>query len=148
VAAVAVPAFRKTGGFVKGNRNFRLIMALLAATVLLAATALAETNKGAMFLGQTTSVAGKQLAGGNYKVQWEGSGDQVELKVYKGKDVVASAPARVLKLDQAFGSDSSVVTKNDDGSMSLSEIRFSGKKFALQVSAEGGGAAGAAGAAK
>jgi hypothetical protein len=133
---------------VKGNRNFRLNMVLLAVIVLVSAGAFAEANKGSMFLGQTTNVAGKQLPGGNYKLQWEGSGDQVELKIFQGKNVVASMPATVLKLDQPFGSDSSVVTKNDDGSMSLSEIRFSGKKFALQVSGEGGGAAGAAGAAK
>jgi hypothetical protein len=148
VAAIAVPAFRKTGGFVKGNRGLRLNTIVLAATVLLSVGAFAESNKGSMFLGQTTNVAGKQLASGNYKVQWEGSGDQVELKIYLGKNTVASLPARVVKVDHAYGSDSSLVNKNDDGSFSLSEIRFGGKKFALQVGGEGGGAAGAAGAAK
>jgi hypothetical protein len=100
-----------------------------------------------MYLGQTTNIAGKQLASGNYKVQWEGSGDQVELKIFQGKNTVVSTSARLVKLDHAFGSDASLVTKNDDGSFSLTEVRFGGKTFALQLG-EGGSAAGASGAAK
>ena len=109
-----------------------------SALVLLAVSAWAE-SKGSLGLQHPTNVGGKTLATGNYTVRWEGTGDQVQLKIYKGKNEMASLPARVIQLSSAPGSDSAVV--NNDGSAipSLSQIRFGGKKFALQISGEGGG---------
>jgi hypothetical protein len=96
-------------------------------------------SKGSLGLQHPTNVGGKTLATGDYTVRWEGTGDQVQLKIYKGKTEMASLPARVIQLSSAPGSDSAVV--NNDGSAipSLSQIRFGGKKFALQISGEGGG---------
>jgi hypothetical protein len=118
---------------------------LLAAVVLTAGTALAA-NKGSLQLQHPTSIAGKQLATGDYTLQWNGSGDQVELKVMKGKNVVASTPARVVKVD-APRYDSVLTNSNSDGTSSLSQIRFRGKTFALEIAGEGGGS-GAAGASR
>ncbi len=116
----------------------------LAAVVLLAGSALAA-SKGSLQLQHPTSVGGKQLATGDYTVQWEGSGEQVELKVYQGKNEVASTLAHVMKVEHPAEYNQAVVSTNSDGSASLSEIRFRGKNFALLVSNEGGGS-GAAGA--
>ena len=117
---------------------------LLAAVVLLAGSALAA-SKGSLELQHPTNVAGKQLNAGTYTVQWEGTGDQVELKLYQGKNVVASTSARVVKEGRPAARASAVVVANGDGTSSLSEIRFRGKDFALQLSNEGGGS-GASGA--
>lgn len=115
----------------------------LAAVVLVAGSALA-TSKGSLELQHPTSVAGKQLASGNYIVRWEGTGDQVELKIYQGKNVVLSTPARVVKVENPATTDSAVVVANSDKTFSLSEIRFGGKKFALAIPSDAtGGAAGA-----
>ena len=118
----------------------------LAVTVLVAGSALA-VSKGSLQLQHPTTVAGKQLAMGSYTVQWEGSGDQVNLKIYQGKNVVASTPARVLKVDHPIASDSAVVVANSDKTYSLSEIRFAGKRFALGIAndASGAGASGGSG---
>ena len=118
----------------------------LGAVVLLAGSALAA-SKGSLQLQHPTSVGGKQLATGDYTVQWEGTGDQVELKVYQGKNEVASTSAHVMKVEHPAAYNQAVVSTNGDGSSSLSEIRFRGKNFALQVNNEGGGS-GAAGAAR
>jgi len=118
----------------------------LGAVVLLAGSALAA-SKGSLQLQHPTSVGGKQLATGDYTVQWEGTGDQVELKIYQGKNEVASTSAHVMKVEHPTEYNQAVVSTNGDGSSSLSEIRFRGKNFALQVSNEGGGS-GAAGAAR
>jgi hypothetical protein len=104
-------------------------------------------SKGALELQHPTAVAGKTLATGNYVVRWEGKGDQVELKIYQGKNVVASLPARVIQLSSPSGYDSAVINQGSNGTPSLSEIRFGGKKFALRVDNEGGGS-GSAGAAR
>jgi hypothetical protein len=117
----------------------------LAAVVLVAGSALAS-SKGSLELQHPTSVAGKQLASGNYTVRWEGTGDQVELKIYQGKNVVLSTPARVVKVENPATMDSAVVVANSDKTFSLSEIRFGGKKFALAITSDAAGAAAGAGA--
>jgi hypothetical protein len=115
----------------------------LAAVVLVAGSALAS-SKGSLELQHPTSVAGKQLAKGSYTVRWDGAGDQVELKIYQGKNVVLSTPARVVKVENPATANTAVVVANSDKTFSLSEIRFGGKKFALAIPSDAtGGAAGA-----
>ena len=120
---------------------------LIAAVVLLAASAFAA-NKGSLDLQHPASVAGKQLATGTYTVRWEGTGDQVDLKIYQGKNVVISAPARVVKIQGKSANNSAVLQNNPDGSSTVSEIRFGGKDFALQLSSDASGAGSASGAAR
>ncbi|HYL16752.1 MAG TPA: hypothetical protein VEV41_27195 [Terriglobales bacterium] len=81
-------------------------------------------------------VDGSQLAPGEYEVQWEGTGPNVELSITQGKKVLAKASARVLVLSDKTGSDAIVTTKNTDGTKSVTEIRFAGKKFALALGNE------------
>lgn len=105
---------------------------LLGLALLLATSALAS-NKGSLAVTDACTVAGKQLAPGDYKVSWEGNGPDVELSIMKGKNVVATVPAHMVELTSSPLSDSAVMSKNSDGSKSLSEIRFSGKKYALSL---------------
>lgn len=111
---------------------------VLAVAVLLTATTWAE-SKGSLGLQHSTNVGGKTLASGDYTVRWDGQGDQVQVKIYKGKNEVASVPAKVVQLDSRPNNDSAVV-HNDNGTFSLSEIRFSGKKTALQITSDAAGA--------
>lgn len=118
----------------------------LAAVVLTAAVALAS-NKGSLELQHPTSVAGTQLASGIYSVQWEGTGDEVQVTIMKGKNAVATTSARVVKVERPMPHNAAITTTNSDGTSSLSQIVFGGKKFALELSNEGGGS-GATGAAR
>ena len=113
------------------------IMALTL-TILLTASAFAgsETHKASMQLFDAVQVNGSQLAAGQYQVQWEGSGPNVELSIVQGKKVLAKTPARLLTLDAKPGNDAVVTNKNTDGSKSVSEIRFAGKKYALALGSE------------
>lgn len=114
---------------------------LLASTVLLAAGAFAaNTNKGSLELQRSAQVAGKELAPGNYKVQWEGSGDQVQLSIMQGSKSVLTTSARVVRMQAAASNDNALINVNPDGSRSVAEIRFRGKKFALELNGEGAGA--------
>ena len=117
---------------------------LLAGVVLLTGSAFA-VNKGSVELFHPTNVAGTQLPAGTYNVQWDGSGDQVQLSILKGKKTVASTNARIVQVQTAPESDSAIVNKNGDGSMTLTQILLHGKKYALEITSGGGGAAGAAG---
>jgi hypothetical protein len=103
-------------------------------------------SKGGLQLQHPTNVGGKQLATGEYKVQWDGTGDQVDLKVFQGKKEVASTSAHVVKMDHPANYDQTITSAGSDGSSALTEIRFRGKNFALQLSGEAGssGSSGAA----
>jgi hypothetical protein len=114
----------------KTSRMFKGL--LMGVSVLLAASAFAA-SKGSLQVNAAVSVAGKQLAAGNYEVKWEGSGSNVELSILKGKNVVATVPAHLVDLDRSPDQDAAVVTTNGDGSRTLAQIRFSGKKTAVEI---------------
>lgn len=111
---------------------------VLACAVLFAASAFAG-NKASFDLQHPTQVAGQELAAGSYKVQWEGSGSDVHLTILHGSKQVATASARVVDMKVASPENSALVTVNPDGSRSLSQIRFRGKTFVLDLGGEGGG---------
>jgi hypothetical protein len=109
---------------------------LLLGLALLLATSAFAANKGSLRTSDPVTVSGKQLKPGEYTLKWEGSGPNVELNILQGRTVVATVPARLIELNQASYNDASVTKTNDDGSKSLSEIRFSGKKYALAIGEE------------
>lgn len=108
---------------------------VLGLAVLLATSAFAA-NKGSLQVQEPISVNGQQLKPGDYKVQWDGNGPNVELSIMQGKKVVTKVPAHVVDLSSASNADAAVVKNNADGSKSLSEVRFGGKKYALAVGEE------------
>jgi hypothetical protein len=109
---------------------------LLGLALLLATSAFAASNKGSMQLLDPVTVSGKQLPAGDYSVKWDGAGPNVELSILRGSKVVAATPARLIDLNQKTNGDAAVVKNNDDGSKSLSEIRFGGKRYALAIGQE------------
>ena len=109
---------------------------LLGLALLLATSTFAATNKGSMQLQDPVTVSGKQLRAGDYSVKWDGSGPNVELSILKGNKVVATTPARLIDLNEKSNRDAAVVQNNGDGSKSLAEIHFSGKKYALAIGSD------------
>jgi hypothetical protein len=108
---------------------------VLGLAVLLATSAFAA-NKGSLQVQEPLSINGQQLKPGDYKVQWDGNGPDVELSIMQGKKVVTKVPAHVVDLSKASNADAAVVKNNADGSKSLAEVRFGGKKYALAVGEE------------
>ena len=105
---------------------------LLLGLALLLATSVFAANKGTLQVSDSVTVNGKQLAAGDYTVKWEGAGPNVELNILKGKNVVATVPARMVDLERSPDRDSAVTAINSDGRKSLNEIRFSGEKICLR----------------
>lgn len=124
----------------KGTR----FQAVLLAVVLMLGVSAFAANKGSLQVNNTVSVNGKQLEAGDYSVTWDGTGPDVQLNILKGKKVVAQTGAKVVSMDKAPTGDQAIVVRNTDGSASLKEIRFGGKKYALSISgsAEGAGSSG------
>jgi hypothetical protein len=109
---------------------------LVIGLALWLATSAFAASKGTLQIHEPVTVAGTQLRAGDYKVAWDGTGSNVEVNIMKGKDVVAKTPARLVELDRTPADDAAVVSSNSDGSHSLSQIRFHGKKYALAIGNE------------
>jgi hypothetical protein len=105
---------------------------VLGLALLLASSAFAAT-KGSMQLSSTAVLNGTKLTAGEYKVQWEGSGPNVEVSILKGKNVVAKTQARVVELQAASTNDAALLHQGEDGASALTGLRFEGKKFALEL---------------
>jgi hypothetical protein len=105
---------------------------VLGFALLLASSAFAATKASLQLINPVT-VNGTKLKPGDYKVQWEGTGPNVELSILQGSNVLAKVPAHVIELDTAANSDAAVTRKNDSGPNTLAGVRFRGKKFALEL---------------
>jgi hypothetical protein len=117
-------------------KSSRISKGLLLGLALLLVTSAFAANKGSLKVSDPVTVSGKSLAAGEYTVKWEGNGPNVELSFLHGNKVIATTSARMIDLDRSAYSDTSVVRRNDDGSRTLSEIRFAGKKYALALGNE------------
>ena len=106
-----------------------LVMGL---ALLLACSAFAAT-KANLSLQTPTTVNGTKLKAGDYKLEWDGSGPDVEVSILQGKTVLAKVPAKVVDLNLPAQNSAAVVKHNDDGTSTLAGARFEGKKFALEL---------------
>ncbi|HEY1471477.1 MAG TPA: hypothetical protein VGF61_20730 [Candidatus Acidoferrum sp.] len=112
----------------------RLLLAVLGAAFLFSTSAFAQSeNKGKLSVPETITVEGKQVPPGDYKVQWEGTGPNVEVKILKGKETVATTQAHLVQAQNKAAVDSYGITKQQDGSRVLTSIYFGGKNYSLEI---------------
>jgi len=110
-------------------RHFKTWATLLVLALVPAAFAADASHQ--LTLTKQVAVNGTAVQSGDYKVKWSGTGDNVDLSLLRGKHVMATSPAHVVALENAPSQDTLYFRQNPDGSQSLSEIRFGGKKFAI-----------------
>src|ERR1700751_1714233 len=120
----------------EGKFRMKTSKSLFLGLALLLATSAFAANKGPLTVQEPMTVNGTQRKPGDYKVQWDGNGPNVELSITQGKKVIAKVPAHMVDLDSPAQSDAAVVKNNGDGTKSLTEVRLSGKKFAFAVGDE------------
>lgn len=112
---------------------------VLGVALLLASSAFAASTKASLQLSNPVTVNGTTLKAGDYKVQWDGDGPNVEVSFTQGKTVVAKAQAHVVELQTPAADNAAVTLPNDKGASSLAGLRFQGKKIALELSASSDG---------
>jgi len=105
---------------------------VLGLALLLASTAFAAT-KATLHLNNPTQVNGTTLKPGDYKLEWEGTGPNVDVNIMQGRSVIAKVQAKVVDLESPAQNTAAVVKHASDGSSVLSGARFEGKKYALEV---------------
>jgi hypothetical protein len=107
-------------------------------TLLLAASTFAANkgNMGSFKVFEPVTVDGHQLTPGQYRLAWDGTGSGVALMILSQGKLVATVPARLIELGQASRDNATESHKNEDGSQSLTQIDFAGKKYALSFGDE------------
>jgi hypothetical protein len=112
-------------------KSHRYTTALLLAASLLPATAFAKDKAEPKFsLEYTAQLGNAELAPGTYKLQWEGTGDNVQVNVLQHGKIVATASAKVV--ESAKPADASEVTYGMVGDKkTVNEIDFSKSKQSL-----------------
>jgi hypothetical protein len=106
---------------------------LVMGLVLLLAGSAFAASKATLTLNHETTVNGTKLKAGDYKLQWDGSGPDVEVSIVQGKNVLAKVPAKLVDLNSNAANDAAVIKNNSDGTSTLAGVRFAGKKFALEL---------------
>jgi hypothetical protein len=106
---------------------------LVVGLALTLASSAFAASKANLTLNNPTSINGTSLKAGEYKLQWDGSGPNVEVSIMQGKKVVAKVPAKVVDLNQSSANDAALLKQNSDGTTTLAGVRFQGKKFALEL---------------
>ena len=106
---------------------------LVVGLALTLASSAFAASKANLTLNNPTSINGTSLKAGEYKLQWDGNGPNVEVSIMQGKKVVAKVPAKVVDLNQSSANDAALLKQNSDGTTTLAGARFQGKKFALEL---------------
>jgi len=128
----------------KFSHSFKVMTLAVASLLATAALAAGAAHKGSLQVNDPVQVNGKQLKAGQYTVSWDGEGPAVSLHFMRDGKEIATAPATVVQLDQKASQDAAEVTgaSND---RQLSAIRFSGKKYELDLGTENSQARGKSG---
>jgi hypothetical protein len=106
---------------------------LVVGLALTLASSAFAASKANLTLNNPTSINGTKLKAGDYKLEWDGSGPNVEVSIMQGKKVVTKVPAKIIDLEKAPSNDAALLKQNSDGSTSLAGARFQGKKYALEL---------------
>jgi len=112
-------------------KSAKYLSLLAGVAMLLPLSAFAkDTNQGKFTISQSVQVGSTQLKPGDYKVEWDGSGDAVEVKILQGKKTVATSSGKLVNHDQTAPYNA-VILKDASGGKAINEIDFGNRKEAL-----------------
>jgi len=109
---------------------------IMGLALLLASSAFAA-NKASLTLLNPATVNGTKLKAGDYKLEWDGTGPEVQVSIIQGRTVLAKVPAKVVDLQAPAHDNAAILNRSDSGSNTLAGARFQGKKYALQIGESG-----------
>jgi hypothetical protein len=76
----------------------------------------ADESKATITLSQPATIGSTQLAPGQYKMTWNGTGSDVQVRLSQGKKAVATVPARVVEQRSGLSSPA-VLTDSKTGAL-------------------------------
>jgi len=115
-------------------KTWRILAALFGAAIMSSSiVAAGEANKATIKTEEKLTVDGKSLSPGQYKVEWDGPGPNVQVRLMQGKDTVATFPARLEQQQAKNAANAYSSTKQPDGTRELTTIYVGGKRDVLQL---------------
>jgi hypothetical protein len=120
----------------KSSLFSKIIIALLGLMLAGSAFAANGSHKDSFQISAPTQVNGTQLPAGDYEARWEGTGPNVQVTITQGKKVVATVPAQVVDMSPPSRSTEAEIKNNSNGDRELTALRFSGKKYSLELGTE------------
>jgi hypothetical protein len=90
-------------------------------------------TKGNFHISDPVQVNGTTLPVGDYTAKWEGSGPDVQVSIVRSGKTVATVPAKLVQSEQKASGDEAEYLTAASGTRELTALRFSGKKYSLQL---------------
>jgi len=110
-------------------RTSKIFTGLFGSLAILLASGAFAAQSGELHVNSPLEIQHQRLPAGDYRVRWEDTGVNVELKIIKGKKILETVPASVTILNDVSAGDTVVIIVNHDGSRNLSQILFAGKRL-------------------
>jgi hypothetical protein len=115
----------------------RVLCVLVAAVILMPVAGFAkekEKDQGKLRLSDPVRIGSAHLKPGSYKVEWAGSGQNVNVNFLQHNKIMAKAEAKVIQLQRPSPYDAAVLRRNGAGkSKALDEIDFDNRTEALRI---------------
>jgi hypothetical protein len=86
---------------------------------------------GHLNIDEPVQVGSTHLSPGDYKVEWNGNANNVQINILKGKDVVATTEGKVVELDKPAKGDAVTTKSPDNNTRVIDEIEFNNRKESL-----------------
>jgi hypothetical protein len=119
----------------------RISILLFGSALVFSSAALAgQNNRGKLALTDKVVVDGQSIAPGDYRVEWDGNGPAVQVKILQGKQTVATLSAHVTELVDPNPQNAYSTATEPDGSRELTAIYPGGKRLALEFDHSAAGA--------
>lgn len=96
----------------------------------------AREQKKNVDIADQVVLAGKTLAPGQYKVEWQGNGPNVKVNFLKSGKTVLTAPAKIAQLKTKAPYDAVVENIRKNGTKTISEIEWNNQREALMFGAQ------------
>jgi hypothetical protein len=107
----------------------RVLAVLIALTLTVSASA--DGGKTTIKLFQSVSLNGKTLAAGEYKVKWERHSADADITFSQGKQAITTVRGKFVEREKPSPYTAVVTKANSDGTETITELRFEGKKEVL-----------------
>ena len=111
--------------------RYAALLSMLALLSSVSALARENKNQHSVEIPNAVLVGGNQLEPGNYKVEWQGTGPEIQVNFVRDGKTVATVPG-TLKTNDAKVSQDDIMTYTANASIqTLTEIDFSRNKESL-----------------
>ena len=107
----------------------RVLAGMIVLTLSLGAAA--AGGKTTIKLFQSAALNGKTLAAGEYKVKWQRHSAEADVTFSQGKKEITTVRGKFVEREHPSPYNAVITKLNGDGTQTITELRFEGKKEAL-----------------